>query len=106
MTVVKTGAHKATLPQDMSLVSSSRDGVFVETIKLAEDSDRLVLRCYEGHNMRGPAELRMGVDVGGAVEVNLLEKDERSVGVNDANITFDVAPFQVRTFAVETATSD
>ncbi|MDP6063703.1 MAG: glycoside hydrolase family 38 C-terminal domain-containing protein [SAR202 cluster bacterium] len=106
MTVVRTGTHEGTLPQDMSLVSSSRDGVFVETIKLAEDSDRLVLRCYEGHNMRGRAELQLGVGVGGAFEVNLLEEDEGPVGVDNADLTFDVAPFQVRTFAIETATPD
>lgn len=102
MTVGRTGAHDGPLPPEMSLVSSSRDGLFVETIKLAEDSDRLVLRCYEGHNMRGRAELRLGVGIGDAVEVNLLEEDEGPVGVDSANLTFDVAPFQVRTFAVET----
>jgi alpha-mannosidase len=102
MTVVRTGAHKGTLPKDMSLVSSSRDGVFVETVKLAEDSVRMVLRCYEGHNMRGRAELQLGMDIGDATEVNLLEEEEGPVGVDNANITFDVALFQVRTFAVET----
>ena len=105
MTVVRTGAHDGPLPRELSLVSSSRDGLFVETVKLAEDSNRLVVRCYEGHNMRGRAELHLGVKIRAATEVNLLEEEEGPVGVDGKNLTFDVAPFQVRTFAVETAHS-
>jgi hypothetical protein len=52
--------------------------------------------------MRGRAELQLGVGVGEAIEVNLLEEDEGPVGVDNTSLTFDVAPFQVRTFAVET----
>jgi alpha-mannosidase len=91
MTIVRTEAHDGSLPEEMSLVSSNRDGLFVETIKMAEDSDR--------------AELRLGVGVGDATEVNLLEDDEGPVGVDGSSLSFDVAPFQVRTFAVETARS-
>ena len=63
----------------------------------------VVLRCYEGHNMRGRARLTLGVPVSDEAEVNLLEEEEGPVGVDAGSLTVDVAPFQVRTFTVETA---
>ena len=87
----------------MSLVSPDREGLFVDTVKLAEDDDRLVVRCYEGHNTRGPASLHFGVPATTAHEVDLLERDEGEAVLSDGALTFNVAPYEVRTFAVETA---
>ena len=67
---IKNQEYRGGLPPELSLVSSSRDGVFIDTVKLADDNDRLVLRCYEGHNTRGRVELRIGRAVAGALEVN------------------------------------
>ena len=100
MRAVQTGAHAGNLPREFSLVSSSRENVIVETVKLAEDSDKVVVRCYESYNSRGSATLRLGVGVAGAAEVNLLEEDEGPVSVDANALTFDVAPYEVRTFSV------
>ena len=86
----------------MSLIAPDRDGLFVDTVKLAEDDDRLVVRCYEGHNTRGPVQLRVGVPASAAREVDLLERDEGEAALDEGLLTFDVAPYQVRTFALET----
>ena len=101
MTVVKTRRHGGGLPLELTLVSSNRDGVFIDTVKLADESDRLVLRCYEGHNTRGPVELRIGGAVANALEVDLLEEEEGPVQHEHDTLTFEIAPFQVRTFSVE-----
>ena len=102
MKVVRTGAHSGRLPQEMSLVSSDRGGLFIDTVKLAEDSDRLVVRCFEGHNTRGPAKLHFGVPISAAREVNLLEDDEGPASLDGGSLAFDTTPYQVRTFALET----
>ena len=101
--VTRAGSPAGRLPRDMSLVAPDRDGLFVDTVKLAEDDDRLVVRCYEGHNTRGPAQLRLGVPVTAAREVDLLERDEGEAALDEGSLTFDVAPYQVRTFAVQKA---
>ena len=101
MTVVKSGRHGDGLPPELSLVSSNREGVFIDTVKLADESDRLVLRCYEGHNTRGPVELRIGGAVASALEVDLLEEEAGPVQYEDDTVTFEIAPYQVRTFSVE-----
>ena len=94
-------AHSGRLPMETSLVAPDREGLFVDTIKLAEDDDRLVVRCYEGHNTRGPARLRFGVPTATAREIDLLERDEGPASLSDSTLTFDIAPYEVRTFAVE-----
>ncbi len=91
------------LPGEMSLVAPDREGLFVDTIKLAEDNDRLIVRCYEGHNTRGPASLHFGVPTTAAHEVDLLERDEGPAALNNGSLTFDIAPYHVRTFALEKA---
>ena len=101
MRAVKTGAHSGSLTRKMSLVAPDRDGLFVDTVKLAEDDDRLVVRCYEGHNTRGPARLQFGVPASAAREVDLLERDEGPASLSEGSLAFDVAPYEVRTFAVE-----
>lgn len=101
MTVVKSGPHRGGLPPELSLVSSNREGVFIDTVKLGDESDRLILRCYEGHNTRGPVELRIGGAVANALEVDLLKEEEGPVQHQDNAVTFEIAPYQVRTFSVE-----
>jgi alpha-mannosidase len=105
MTAVRVtgeGASDGRLPKEMSLVAPDRDGLFVDTVKLAEDDDRLVVRCYEGHNTRGPANLQFGVPAATAREIDLLERDEGPASLSDGTLTFDVAPYEVRTFVLET----
>ena len=97
----KDGPASGDLPTEMSLVTTDRDGLFVDTVKLAEDDDRLIVRCYEGHNTRGPATLQFGVSAASAREVDLLERDEDEAALSDGALTFEVAPYQLRTFAVE-----
>ncbi len=99
--IVKADTPAARLPKEMSLVAPDREGLFVDTVKLAEDDDRLVVRCYEGHNTRGPAQLKFGVPVSAAREVDLLERDEGQAALSDGSLTFDAAPYEVRTFALE-----
>ena len=99
--VTRTDTRAGNLPREMDLVAPDRDGLFVDTVKLAEDDDRLVVRCYEGHNTRGPAQLRFGVPASAAREVDLLERDEGPASLGDGSLTFDVAPYEVRTFALE-----
>ena len=43
--------------------------------------------------------------VSGAREVDLLERDEGPASLSEGTLTFDVAPYQVRTFAVQKASS-
>jgi len=49
--------HEGPLPQTDAFVEVSRDNVIVSAIKKAEDSDDLIIRCYESAKKATDAEI-------------------------------------------------
>jgi alpha-mannosidase len=84
----------------MSFLSTDSDHVVVETIKVAEDGDGLIVRLYEAHNQRGPVTLRCAWPVLAAEEVDLLERPIGKVAVDQEMVKFAVRPFEVKTLRV------
>jgi alpha-mannosidase len=75
-------------------------GLVLDTVKLAEDSDALVLRLYEAHGGRGRARVRLGVPFSGARRSNLLEDDLGPVDVEGDAVTVDFRPWEIVTLLV------
>ena len=69
----------------------------LDTIKLAEDSDALVLRLYEAHGGRGVARVRLGVPFTEAVFGNVLEDDGEPVPVEGDTIAVPYRPHEIVT---------
>ena len=59
------------------LFSLDTPDLVLDTIKLAEREDALVLRLYEAHGARGRARLSLGVEATAVVRANLLEDPGR-----------------------------
>ena len=55
------------------VVSVDTPNLVLDTIKLAEREDAIVLRLYEAHGARGHARLSVGLDATSVVAANLLE---------------------------------
>ena len=81
----------------------SNPNVVVEAIKKAEESDAVVLRVYEANKSRGPATLTFSRAIKTAVECNLMEEDEKPLKSKGDSISFDILPFEIRTFKIEFA---
>jgi alpha-mannosidase len=77
------------------------DGLVLDTIKLAEDSDALVLRLYEAYGGRGVARLRLGVPFTRARFANLLEDRGEPARVVDDLIVVPYRPYEIITVLVE-----
>ena len=92
------GNAGGSLPASHALVQVEGEGVIVEAVKMAEDSDELVVRAYECHNHRGPVALRFGLPIREAWECNLLEEERAPMSVADDALRFDIAPYEIRTF--------
>jgi alpha-mannosidase len=75
-------------------------GLVLDTIKLAEDSDAIVLRLYEPYGGRGVARVRLAVPVAGARRTNLLEDDGDALEVSDGEIVVPFRPREVVTVKV------
>lgn len=80
-----------------SFASVDDSNLVLNTIKLAEDSDALIVRLYEAHGGSGHARLRVSFPFARATECNLLEDDLRELSVRGAVIEFDYGPFEVKT---------
>ena len=114
--LVSTYHPQGTLPQYASFVQVDRDNVNVTVLKQAEDSDDLILRCYETSRMAttatitlphwkrtimmrlGPCEiktLRIPLDEDEPiVETNLLEEDILKADVLQTNL-LETAPIEI-----------
>ncbi len=84
----------------VSFLSTDNDHIVVETVKVAEDGDGLIVRLYEAHNQRGHATIRFERVVRSAEEVDLLERPTGQVNAEGNMISFEVLPFEVKTFRV------
>jgi alpha-mannosidase len=76
-------------------------GLVLDTIKLAEDSDAVVLRLYEPHGGRGTARVRPAFGFGAAHRANLLEEPLEPVPVADGAIAVRFRPFEVVSLVLE-----
>ncbi len=73
----------------------------LDTVKLAEREDALVLRLYEAHGARGRARLELGVPASSVVRANLLEDPEgEELPLGNAGIELDYRPFEIITLLV------
>jgi alpha-mannosidase len=75
-------------------------GLVLDTIKLAEDSDALVLRLYEAHGGRGRARIRLAVPFTWARHANLLEDDLGPATIDGHAIVVDYRPWEILTLLV------
>lgn len=64
------------------LVTVDNPNVIIESVKLAEDSDELVLRLYESRGVPAAASLRFGRPVEKAVLTDLMEEKEQPVDLS------------------------
>lgn len=95
-----TQGNAGTVTSVPSFVELSCGNVIVEAIKQAQDGNGLILRVVETSRFRGPVTVRWNLPGTKVVETNLMEQDETDVAFNDGSFTFDIKPFDVRTFRI------
>ncbi len=94
-----SGGIRRPLDQPGPLISVDRDGVVIETVKLAEDGNGIIVRMYEQHRSRGPATLTTNFPLSHAERVDLLEQADGVPACNfDGDVVrFDIAPYEIIT---------
>lgn len=93
--------HTGALGSEYSFGSISDASVIVRAIKKAEDSDEIVVRVNEGANKAvSDVKLTLGKGIVSAREIYASEEDIGPAVVNDGNLMFSLAPYEVKTFAV------
>ena len=78
-----------------SLIAVDAPNVIVETVKLAEDGDDLIVRLYEGQRKRGPVTVTTGFPLAAAWRADLLENNQESVAVEGSSLTLNLRPYEI-----------
>ncbi len=91
------GAQDGTLSDEWSLVSSNNSDVIIDTAKMAEDGEELIVRLYSCRNNRAKATLTFGVPVKNAALCTMLEETESEIAVQDNSVSLSLKPFEIVT---------
>lgn len=94
------GVQSGNLPSEYSLVSVDAGNVIIETVKKAEDSDAIIIRCYETWNKKTACEFTFGSDIVSVSECNLLEEKDCGLEFIGNKLTAEFKPFEIKTFKV------
>lgn len=93
-------AQEGILPETFGLVELDRRNVFIESIKEAEDDDAMILRLYEAMHQRGKVNMKLNVNAEKVFLCNLLEENLEEVQLKDSLLTFEIKPYEIKTFKV------
>lgn len=86
-----------------SLLTVDKKNVMVETVKLAEDGNGMILRAYEYENTKTHAELSLGMgkEIESVCECNLMEEEiPGEIAHTDKGFDVDIKPFEIKTYRV------
>lgn len=98
---VPSKAHEGNLPSEYSLVNCDKNNIVIETVKIAEDSDSVIVRAYETWNAKTPAALTFASNIKEATECNLLEEEDEAVAYEGNTLTATFKPFEIKTFKIK-----
>ncbi len=99
------GEQEGELPGTFSMLQIDAENVVVEVVKMAEDSDELIVRMYEAYNTRGPVKVKVFRNIEKIEECNLMEEDitdeHNTLYKKGDTFSFYIKPFEIKSFKVK-----
>lgn len=100
--LVLEGAWKhPALPESASVVVVDRENVIVETVKMAEKEDALIVRLFECYNQRGTLTVSFHRPPKSVSECNLLERRDQSIKIEGHSVRLQINPYEIKTLKVQ-----
>ncbi|MDB6122659.1 MAG: glycosyl hydrolase 38-like protein [Pedosphaera sp.] len=98
----RTVPHSGKLGRTFSLLRTSSDQIAMRTMKLAEESDKVVVRLQELHGFAVSAvELQTSKGLAGVTEINGVEQVLQPVASSGKKMMLDFKPYQIRSLACD-----
>ncbi len=99
--VFVTDNHVGILSSEYSFGSISDANVIIRAIKKAENTDEIIIRVNEGSGrIIRNAKINLGKGIESAREIYASEEELGEATVLDGRLTFDLRPFEIKSFAV------
>ena len=95
---ISVSAKNGTLPESYSYLNCDNDDIVIDAVKQAQDGNGIIVRVYQSRRVRGERTLTINLPFTKAYECNLMEVDEKEIETKGNKITFNVTPFEVKTF--------
>jgi alpha-mannosidase len=92
-----TGSIESEARSFLRVEGPGAGSVVVEAVKLAEDSNDVVVRLYESEGRGAKVLLVAGFPIRDARVSNMLEEPSGPLEMNDVGITLEFRPFEIRT---------
>ncbi|HQI75294.1 MAG TPA: glycoside hydrolase family 38 C-terminal domain-containing protein [Candidatus Latescibacteria bacterium] len=92
--------NKGAKQANESFVRVDRNSVVIDTVKKAEDSDAVIIRCYEAHGVRGPVTMSFASPPQQVSECDLMEENDVPVRISGSSFEFSIKPWEIRSFKV------
>lgn len=74
--------------------------VIIDAVKKAQDENGVIIRMYEAEGKHTTAALTVPFKIKRVKECNMMEQDEKEVPFTENGISFDIKPFEVKTFRI------
>lgn len=88
------------LPEEFSLVKTDADNVVIEVVKQSQKGNEMIIRFYETDNRRTRGYMTFGMDIRKIMECTMLEEDEAQVDFRDGRASFEINPYEIKTWKV------
>ncbi len=95
----QTTHHKGPLPQEWGFVKVEGDAV-ATAMKLAEDTDSLVIRLVEFNGRKAKTTLSFPFPITSVYETNLLEKRIKPLPFQANQVTLQFSPYEIKTVEI------
>ena len=93
-------AQNGTLPAENSFISCDNEDIIIDAVKSAQDGNGTIIRVYQSRRVRGERKLTVNLPFTEAYECNLMEDENKEITFDGNTITFNVTPFEVKTFRI------
>lgn len=98
--VYNAEATEGTLGSEIRFVTKLDDNLAVDAIKKAQDGRGYIIRVVEEEQKRGECMMKLNFAFDKVYECNMIEEDIAEIPVQDNGFSFNIKPFQVKTFRV------
>ena len=83
------------------IIRSLPQGVYVSSIKKAEDGPETVIRLYEGHGQTVKGTLESGYAIDQALECDLLERPGQKLAPSKGKLALKFSPYEIKTLRLK-----
>ncbi len=98
--VIQTSPHRGNLPPEWGFLKVEGEAI-ATAVKLAEDSNSLVIRLVEFNGRGGRTTITFPTPLASAYETNLLEERIKQLPFQSNRLTLELSPYEIKTIEIK-----